>query len=240
MSHPEPEVLLRTVAGSSDEETRRHVATCARCQGDLATITRVRTAGEQLAANPDLGTLARPPGGVWENIQRELGEPVAAPVAPAAPVASVPAPPAPRRSRRSWVLVAASVVAGVVLGASVAAVVGRDDDSTAAQSARTSSLDPLGDHVTRGTLALTGTSPRESLSVDLHDSDPGDGFLEVWLLDAKTGGMVALGVLDGDHGSYAVPAGLDLAAYNQVDVSREPFDGDPAHSKTSVARGQVP
>ena len=43
--------------------------------------------------------------------------------------------------------------------------------------------------------------------MDLHDADPGDGFLEVWLLDAKTGGMVSLGVLDGDRGSYAVPAG---------------------------------
>jgi len=234
MSHPEPEVLLRTAAGSSDEDTRRHVATCARCHGDLATIARVRIAGEQLTADPALGTLARPPRGVWENIQREVGESVAVPVAPVA------ASRARRPSRRSWVLVAASVAAGVVLGASVAAVIARGDDSTAAQSARTSSLDPLGDHVTSGTLALTGTSPRESLSVDLHDSDPGDGFLEVWLLDAKTGGMVALGVLDGDHGSYAVPAGLDLAAYDQVDVSREPFDGDPAHSKTSLARGQVP
>src|SRR3954469_3007982 len=219
MSHPEPEVLLRTAAGSSDEDTRRHVATCARCQGDLATIARVRIAGEQLTGDPALGTLAPPPREVWENIQREVGEPVAAPGAQVAPVT---ASRARRPSRRSWVLVAASVAAGVVLAASVAAVIARGDDSTTAQAARTSSLDPLGDHVTSGTLALTGTSPRESLSVDLHDSDPGDGFLEVWLLDAKTGGMVALGVLDGDHGSYAVPAGLDLAAYDQVDVSREP------------------
>jgi hypothetical protein len=69
-------------------------------------------------------------------------------------------------------------------------------------------------------------------------SDP--GFVEVWLLDAKTGGMVALGVLDGDHGSFAVPPGLDLSAYDQVDVSKEPYDGDPAHSTESLARGRLP
>ena len=60
------------------------------------------------------------------------------------------------------------------------------------------------------------------------------------LLEAKTGGMVSLGVLDGDRGSYAVPPGLDLTAYDQVDVSREPYDGNPAHSKVSLARGRVP
>jgi hypothetical protein len=136
-------------------------------------------------------------------------------------------------------VVAASVAAGVVLGAGIAAFVTRDDTATT-QATRTSSLQPLGDHVTSGTLALSGPRSRESLSVELHDADPGNGFLEVWLLDAKTGGMVALGVLDGDRGSYAVPSGLDLAAYDQVDVSREPYDGDPAHSKVSLARGQVP
>jgi hypothetical protein len=135
--------------------------------------------------------------------------------------------------------VAASVAAGAVLGASAVALVGRDDDSTS-QAARTSTLEPLEGHVTTGTLSMSGPPSSESLSVELRDADPGDGFLEVWLLDAKTGGMVSLGVLDGDRGSYAVPPGLDLAAYDQVDVSREPYDGDPAHSKVSLARGQVP
>ena len=74
----------------------------------------------------------------------------------------------------------------------------------------------------------------------MSDLDGGPGFVEVWLLDAETGGMVSLGVLDGDHGSWAVPADLDLSAYDQVDVSREPYDGDPAHSQVSLARGRLP
>ena len=237
MTHPEPEILLASVGGSLDAETERHVATCPRCSTDLETMTRTRSAGASLAADPRMGAPTRPPRGVWESIQRELGDDLGP-----APLTSIPERPgrAGRAgSRRTWLVVAASVAAGAVLGASVAALVGRDDDATP-QAARTSMLQPLADHVTNGTLAMTGQPARESLSVELHDSDPGTGFLEVWLLDAKTGGMVSLGVLDDERGSYAVPPGLDLAAYDQVDVSREPYDGNPAHSEVSLARGQVP
>ena len=40
--------------------------------------------------------------------------------------------------------------------------------------------------------------------------------------------------------TFTVPPSLNLARYSQVDVSREPFDGDPAHSSVSLARGDVP
>jgi len=236
MTHPEPEILLRSVGGSTDEETRRHLATCTQCRADLATMTRARAAGATLASDPALGTLTTPPPAVWASIRRELDETVEH------RVAQVPvAPSRGARSRRTWAVVAASVAAGAVLGASIVALVNRDQDDSAPQVAvRSSSLEPLEGHVTSGTLSMSGSPSRESLSVDLHEADPGPGFLEVWLLDAKTGGMVSLGVLDGDRGSYAVPPGLDLTAYDQVDVSREPYDGNPAHSKVSLARGQVP
>ena len=52
--------------------------------------------------------------------------------------------------------------------------------------------------------------------------------------------MVALGVIDGTRGVFTVPASLNLTRYSEVDVSREPFDGDPAHSTVSLARGPVP
>ena len=52
--------------------------------------------------------------------------------------------------------------------------------------------------------------------------------------------MVALGVIDGAKGTFTVPQALNLSKFDQVDVSREPFDGDPAHSTVSLARGPVP
>ena len=33
--------------------------------------------------------------------------------------------------------------------------------------------------------------------------------------------------------------GLDLAGYPIVDISLEPLDGDPVHSKVSLARGEL-
>jgi hypothetical protein len=46
-------------------------------------------------------------------------------------------------------------------------------------------------------------------------------------------------VLSGTESRFVIPTGLDLAEYPIVDVSREPFDGDPAHSSDSIARGTL-
>ena len=145
----------------------------------------------------------------------------------------------PGRSRRSpWTWVAAAVV-GALLGSGVTWAV-TQRSSTDSTTTATSALSPLGDHSTSGTISLSGSGGDTRVSLDVSGVAPGPGFVEVWLLDAATGGMVSLGVLDGDHGSWAVPADLDLTAYDQVDVSREPYDGNPAHSKDSLARGRIP
>ena len=47
--------------------------------------------------------------------------------------------------------------------------------------------------------------------------------------------MVSLGPLDRARG-HGVPAGLDPASFSIVDVSLEPFDGDPTHSGDSLLR----
>ena len=49
--------------------------------------------------------------------------------------------------------------------------------------------------------------------------------------------MVSLGVLGHQAGTFVLPTGLDLAQYPIVDISHEPYDGDPAHSAESIARG---
>ena len=48
--------------------------------------------------------------------------------------------------------------------------------------------------------------------------------------------MVSLGSVRAD-GIDAIPAGLRIAAYPVVDVSAEPFDGDPGDSGASLLRG---
>ena len=77
------------------------------------------------------------------------------------------------------------------------------------------------------------------MDVSLEAPDPGDGFREAWLINAAGEQLVSLGVVDGSSGRFVIPAGLDLADYRLVDVSEEPFDGDPAHSGDSIVRGQL-
>lgn len=67
------------------------------------------------------------------------------------------------------------------------------------------------------------------LQVTLVDNPPGDGFREVWLIRGDASAMVSLGILEGEIGTFTVPAGIDLADYSLVDISAEPLDGDPLH-----------
>ena len=67
----------------------------------------------------------------------------------------------------------------------------------------------------------------------------GTGFRGVWLLNDDATELVSLGVVRGKTGTFVVPDGLDIARFNNVDVSAEPFDGNPAHSSDSIVRGPL-
>ncbi|GHE07406.1 anti-sigma factor [Klenkia taihuensis] len=154
-------------------------------------------------------------------------------------------PPARRSPVRRWLVVGA-VAAGLLVGVAVGAAVTRggpgdpapapDPGSTVA-SAR---LDPFGDWDSTGEATLREVDGRWDLQLQMTAPPPptADGFYEVWLLSAD-GGAQSLGTLQGDSGSYAVPDGVDLADFDVVDVSLEPYDGDPQHSTDSVARGTL-
>lgn len=45
--------------------------------------------------------------------------------------------------------------------------------------------------------------------------------------------------LQADTVRLTVPDGLDADAYSVVDVSIQPYDGDPAHSGDSLLRGTL-
>ena len=70
-------------------------------------------------------------------------------------------------------------------------------------------------------------------------SDHIAGFRGVWVGSADLSKMVSLGVLANDSGSFAIPAGVDLTQYPIVDVSDQPYNGNPAHSADSIARGTL-
>ncbi|HET7799182.1 MAG TPA: anti-sigma factor [Humibacillus xanthopallidus] len=71
--------------------------------------------------------------------------------------------------------------------------------------------------------------------------DAGDGYLEVWLLNSDGKRMVSVGVLaPGDKASFPISQTLIDEGYVIVDISREKFDGSPAHSGDSLLRGKLP
>jgi anti-sigma-K factor RskA len=80
-------------------------------------------------------------------------------------------------------------------------------------------------------------------NTDLPDPSPEDADLELWLIEVGDDGgivdLVSLGIVEDADQAFAVPAGIDPAAYSVVDISVEPHDGDHDHSGRSILRGQL-
>lgn len=171
-------------------------------------------------------------------------------LSPAGAATAVTGPGRSRRRRRGTgvLTLALTAVVAAVLGSAVTAgvlsAVRADPGPTATTAA--AALAPVDGAPTgtgTGVAAVVVDHGEPALQVDLSDLPASPGFHGVWLIDVETGQMVPLGVLPGQagpaQGVFAVPPGLDLAAYDLVDVSDEPLDGDPAHSGVSLVRGTL-
>lgn len=203
-----------------------HVAECGWCQEELAAYRRV----VELARleEGDVNVRDAPPASVWEAI--------AAAVAPPAPVIPLDAR---RRPRRVWFAAAAAVLAlaagagGWALGRGS----GNAGPSPMAQAAlRAQPGTPLS---VQGDAIVHRSSDGYRLDVDTRGLPPRTGYYEVWLYDPSVGRMVAIGTLGtGGRGTFTVPAGMDLRAFDVVDVSAQNYDGNPAHQR-SVLQGPL-
>ncbi len=189
--------------------------------------------------------------------------PVAQPAAPAAPPDAGPVRgtgatdlDSRRRRRPALHLLAGAAAAGLVVGAAgTALVVARPGDGPAVAGPAVlaaADLEAFGageGTAVQGSARLAAPEGAGSgdrvLQVRLDElPDTGDGFFEAWLIDPDTGALVSLGPVSTDDpgqvtAELVVPRGLDVAAYDVVDVSAEPLDGDPTHSGVSLARGTL-
>jgi Anti-sigma-K factor rskA len=141
-----------------------------------------------------------------------------------------------RRRRRRALLLVAAAVAGAAVGAGAVAVVQRPDQGT---SVAATPLDPLKGHSASGRAEVVERNGQRVLEVQLTAPRLSNGYYEVWLAEKTLTGMVPLGVAQPGTITFDIPNGLDLRQYPVVDVSREPLDGNPAHSADSVARGTL-
>src|SRR6478609_1472635 len=189
----------------------------------------------------------------------------AGPAAHAAPGRDIPADPRSRPTagrqrggrqgggrfpqRGPWLLGAA---AGILLGAAgawaalsilgpaappVAAPSPSRPTATAVVVAQTA-LAPLAGHSASGSARVEDLPDGSRQLVISLPEEKLSGFREVWVGSANLSKMVSLGVLGQGTGSFVLPGGLNLADYPVLDISNEPYDGNPAHSAESIARGK--
>ena len=230
----EEQAVLAALGEAQPPALEQHLRTCAACRADLrqwaSLVTTVRD-----------GDVVEPvplPPGTWEAVRREAG--LAGPAV--RPDLSVVAPARPGRSGRlpRWLPVAAALVVGAALGGGVVGAL-RDRSAPSpvvAPSVASAQLAPVAS-TGRGSATVRDVDGHRELDVVVEGvSAPASGVLEVWLLDAD-GGLLAVGTMAGDQLSVPLPADVDLSRFATVDVSREPLDGDPAHSSDSVLRGEL-
>jgi anti-sigma-K factor RskA len=243
MTHLDPDRLADRALGTDDPLTaaeQSHLAGCAECRDELAELSRI----VELGRNPErVAHQLVPTEAMWQSIQVQLAtETPATTEAAAEPAPSSPTvTELPRRTPRprSWLLVAAAAVVGLIIGVGVTTVAVRDRVEVTSSTA----LQALPGQTGQGTAELVNDRGRPELRVQIDAPPTPDRYREVWLINTDGQRMYTLGVLPDDgRSSYPLPPELagQLQNFPIVDVSIEPYDGDPAHSRESQVRGTLP
>ncbi|MFF1881340.1 hypothetical protein ACFVVC_07755 [Pseudarthrobacter sp. NPDC058196] len=183
---------------------------------------------------------AAPPAGVETQSKPDDGK-------VSAPIPLRPGGKDQRRSRLWMAAAAAGIVLGTAAGWTAAGVLGQGgtpspapaQSSPVARVLAETPLTPLAAHTGSGEAQVEqlpdGT---RQLTIRLS-AEQTTGYRQVWVATGDLSGMVSLGVLAGETGTYTVPAGVDLAQYPVIDISNQAYNGNPAHSDDSVARGML-
>ena len=254
MPHYDEETLSLLALGESgvtaDDEA--HLETCPRCRGEVSQL-KVVVATARGVSDQDLPVA--PPDRVWQRIIAEVRQPdLTAELNRGVHVdrtrdtgnlTGQPSATALRRPvarKNPVILAAAAALVGVLVGTGATYLLTRDR-SAAPVSASQIVLQPLDVPTAHGTAVLAvGIGNQRTLTVHVTGLPVVLGtFYEVWLMNAVPQRLVSLGVLDSAHaGVFQIPPGLDLFSYPVVDISLQPFNGNPAHSGHSAVRGTLP
>lgn len=248
--HCDPDILaLAAVDGTSlSDADQQHMATCDACSDELAGFRSV------VAVARDSGDIAMvvPPATVWRAVQSEVTSSSAA-----GPDATGGATVTSLDSRRErgrpagwtrWLPVGVAAAAGAVFGGLVMSATGSGDPSPtpgAPQVVAQAQLAALPDGVdTIGSgqaLFEKDADGKDILVLDTQNLEQASGYYQVWLINPDTSGLISLGTVGSgaQEVTFPVPAGVDPKDFSVVDISDEPLDGDPNHSKVSVLRGEL-
>ena len=153
-----------------------------------------------------------------------------------------PAPEQPRQSRFMLALLGGLSITLVVVV--ILALTGDDDEPVSQPGSPPAAdgggggdgaLEPIAGSKATGKAAISGgDSPRLSIAVKGLPDPPSGGYV-VWLYDSVTDARSVAGTARGTFDLRARLPG-DYRRYRFIDVSREPSDGNSAHSGQSVLR----
>ncbi len=254
-------LALRALGEPVGAAAEAHLEQCEACQAALSELTAVTVrAARASAEDRDLPPV---PGHLWEGIAEGAGLADAArddeaargeathgdeathdEAAPGEDAAEGRAAhggaeviPLHRGTRRAGLgVIAAGIIALALVGAISLLPVETTEEPTVRVA--TAELDALDERSEPARAVLAERDGRLVLAFDELRLPEADGYYELWLIDADVDGMVSLGPLT-DGETVALPEGLDPAEFPIVDVSLEPFDGDPTHSGDSLLRGEL-
>jgi anti-sigma-K factor RskA len=221
---------LRTVSA--------HLRSCASCQRELVEIA---TGFGVLARAERQGLLDAEPPVLPALDELPADEPAQAPVEKPA---ELDAARSRRRTRSRWLVPVAAVVA-VLLVASAAFLISRGGSTSSPSPTAQVALQPIDDRDASGKVDATGKVEMSGsgasrimvVSTDLPPASRGH-YYEVWLLDTRTNGMVAVGVLPtSGTAHFTLPDDL-LSRYDAVDLSLQADNGNPLHSADSLLRAK--
>ena len=235
--HLDPEMISLVALGErpgtpeQNATADRHLAECGPCRSEVDQLGAIARTARRTQGD---GALVPPPESVWIGIEREL--------ALDATTGRMTELDVRRRRPSAWLTGAAAACAGALLGGGAVYAATSAQRSTAPTTVvAATTLEPLAGSTARGSVEVVSTDQGARVAVDVTGLAAADGFYEVWLLDKDGTKLIALGVLDGAaHGEFAMPPGVSVSDYPVVDVSLEPSDGDPSHSKNSLVRGTLP
>ncbi len=240
--HVDPDTLALLALGErvADDASQAHLASCPECAADLRKLSEAVAIGRSTL---DAGELIDPAPRVWDRISEELGIQHDLPAERGDDSrrrrrGTVTDLSTRRRSR--WIGVAAVAAAAAVV-TTVGVVAWQTGQADAPTVEATATLEAFPGWAGAGGDAVLERRADGSrvVRIDVSTDTVGDDYVEAWLIASDGEGLVSLGTIAGTSGTFAVPDGLDLAVYDLVDVSAEPFDGDPAHSGDSIARGEL-
>ncbi len=258
MSHPDDELLADVALGIAEPApgVREHLERCDECASTVAELGRTAAlVARGATAIRAPGDWESPPPRVWKHIDAAIAdhntltpdhgttlstgrEGTAAPTTRTPEVTRGDFA-APRR-RQAWPWAAGLAAAGIAIGL----LAGRALWNESAPSSTTiaqAELDTLDTKQPLGEVTVVRTSTGIDLQVATKTAlDPGDGYLEVWLINNDGKRMVSVGLLDTGSGTFPISESLLKHGYIVVDISRESYDDRPEHSGDSLVRGTLP